>query len=268
MKLPEKKRTLLNRFDILIGILFLCSIVILAVVYKFVVQKDKYVTVELLAAGGEWWWGTPPPFYWLTNAIQKGAIEYDIMHKPLVEILDVVKYDHDQRSFVWMKARIKVAENRRTGKYNFRQTQIEIGRTINISPNNISLIANVVGIEGVNNLGSESSQVILAKWYSVHPWRADAIHVGDTMKDDKGNTVAEILEKSVTLAETTTTTYLGETRATVDPLRRDVLMKIRLKTLNVEGVNYFTFYQVVKVGMGLYIPLSGTSIEPVVIGIE
>lgn len=263
-----RNRLFLTKADflVLLTIFFIIAFGILSV--KFFFQKDTYLTVELMATGGEWWWGVPPPYYWNVEPIRKGGVEYDVLKKPLVEILDVVKHDQDNRSYVWIKARLRVRRNKLTGKYNFRQGEVQIGKMITIYPNNVVVIASVVGIEGVNEFRKESTKIITLEWKRIEPWRADAIQVGDTMKDDNGEIVAEVLEKNTHLAEESTTDYLGNIRVSHNPIRRDIFLKMKIKTIESEGRSFFSFYQKLETGLELFIPLSKTSLHAVVTSVQ
>ena len=267
-KKMKQKLSFLTKADILVlfVLFFVISLRILSV--KVFFQKDTYLTVELIASGGEWWWGVPPPYFWNIEPIKKGIVEYDVLKRPLVEIVDVVKHDQDNRSYVWMKARLRVRKNKLTGKYLFRQSEVHIGKMINIYPNNVSIVANVVGIEGINQFNKESPKLIALEWRRIEPWRADAIQVGDTMKDSNGKIIAEVLEKKAQVAEESTTDYLGNILVSPNPLRRDVFLKMKIQTTESEGRFFFSFYQKLETGLELFIPLSKTSLHAVVTSVE
>lgn len=263
----EKKR-FITRFDVFLILIILSVFLAIGVFTKFVFQKNIYVTVELLATGGEWWWGVPPPYYWNFNNLEKGAKEYDVLKKPLVEILDIEKYGHDNRKFTWIKARLKVNKNMQTGALTFRQFPLEVGKTITISPNNTIIIANVVSIEGMNQYWNQSYRTIIARQLEARQWVVDAIQVGDTMKDNQGNIIAEILEKDVQPSDMITTTWLGEPLLKKDPLHKDVTLKIKMRVLKDGQFEYFNFYQIIQPGEAVTIQLSKISIQPHILSIE
>jgi hypothetical protein len=229
---------------------------------KQVVLKDTYITVELLASGGEWWWGTPPPYYWLYPRLVKGAKEYDVLKKPVVEILDIVYQGQDNRKIAWMKARIKVKKNYRTETYTFKQQLVQVGKTITIVPNNVSVVAQVIGIEGQESLWNPEQVVVYGRLLKVRQWVADAIVVGDTMKDNEENVVAVVLEKKVEQAEIVTETWLGEPLLRRDPLEFDVTVKMRIRAQRDGDMLYFNFYQPVQPGQEIDVQLSGITIKP------
>ena len=270
-KLINKKNTprFITRLDIFLLLILLSLFITAGVVVKFVFQKDQYINVELLATGGEWWWGVPPPYYWNFQDLKPGAKEFDVLTKPIAEVLEIEQYGHDNRKFTWIKARLKVSKNTRTGALTFRQFPLQVGKTITISPNNVMIIANVVSIEGHTPFFNKKERVITAKMLEKRKWIADAVVVGDVMKNSKGEVVAEVLEKQDEPAETITTNWLGEPLLKRDPLYRDVTLKIRIMVLRSDdGLEYFNFYQILQPGVGINIQLGKTYIEPYVTAIE
>lgn len=259
----------ITRFDIFILILLVSLFLTAVIAVKYVFQKEQYVTVELLATGGEWWWGVPPPYYWNFPDLGQGAIEYDVFRKPLVEIIETKQYGHDIRKFAWIKARLKVTKNTRTGALTFRQFPLQVGKTVTISPNNIMVIANVVSIEGYEPFFNQKERIITAKLLEKRDWIANSIVVGDVMLDNNGEVIAEILEKTDEPAETITVNWLGEPLLKRDPLYRDITLKIRLKVLqSKDGFEYFNFYQLIQPGTGVNIQLSRATIEPHILTVE
>jgi hypothetical protein len=264
----HKKSRFITRLDILILLVVLGLFLTAGVVVKYVFQKDYFVTVELLATGGEWWWGVPPPYYWNSQTIKPGAKELDVSRQPLVDVLDVEQYGHDDRKFMWVKARIKITKNTRTGAMYFKQFPLNIGETITIKPNNTMIIGNVVGIEGVKTYWNESDLVVHAKLRLQMPWVADAIKVGDVMKDNKGVVIAEILDKKVENAEIVTTNYQGEPLYKRDPLQKDIALTIKMRVLKDGNFSYFNFNQNVQTDQRVKIQFQNITIEPSVLTVE
>lgn len=257
----------ITKFDIFVVLIALSALLALGVFIKLVLQKDTYITVELLATGGEWWWGTPPPYYWNADPVEKGSIEYDVFKKPLVEILDVAKYDHDNRKFMWIKARIKVRKNVLTNTYTFRQTQVQIGNMLNLAPNRITIFGHIVAIEGVGQLGQKKDLIVLAKMYSHYQWQADMIKIGDGVKNSKGEAIAEIIEKKVEPAEITTVNWLGDSLLRRDALMKDITLKIKMTVSNDGSQDFFMYYQPIQEGRAVDLQLINTTIEVIMTNI-
>lgn len=264
----EKKPRFITRLDIFILAVILGLFLTAGVVVKFVFQKDYFVTVELLATGGEWWWGVPPPYYWNSQTINVGAKELDVSRKPLVEVLDVEKYGHEDRKFMWVKARVKITKNIRTGAMYFKQFPLNIGETITIKPDNTMIIGNIVGIEGVKTFWNESEKTVHAKLRLQMPWVVEGIKVGDVMRNNKGVVIAEITDKSVEDSEIVTTDWRGEPLRKRDPFQKDLNLTIKMRVLKDGNFDYFNFNQNIQVDQRVKIQFQNISIEPSIVSVE
>lgn len=120
----------------------------------------------------------------------------------------------------------------------------------------------------MNQYWNQSYRTIIARQLEARQWVVDAIQVGDTMKDNQGNIIAEILEKDVQPSDMITTTWLGEPLLKKDPLHKDVTLKIKMRVLKDGQFEYFNFYQIIQPGEAVTIQLSKISIQPHILSIE
>lgn len=270
MKNVSKKniKPFFGKIDFLIigAILSILLIVFLSV--KLVFQREKYITVEMVTSGGEWWWGTPHPYYWNVLPMEKGDVEYDVNKKPIFEILDIKKYAIDNRLMGIVKAKIKIKENILTHSYSFKQTKVEIGKTIGVSPNNTSIIGQVIAIDGVNKFSNPEYVVVTAKLYNIWAEEAANIIVGDTVKDSDGHVVVEILNKTELPSLKSTVDWKGNLLKKHDPVTKDVDLTFRVEVRKEGDLWYYQYYQVIKRGISVRLELENTTIEPYIINIE
>lgn len=263
-----RHKPFITKIDIAILLLVISVLAAVGVTVKLVLQKDTYVTVELLASGGEWWWGVPPPYYWNAKGVVIGAKEYDTFKKPTAEIVDLVKYGEDDRKFMWMKVRLRAKYNYLTREYVFRQESLQIGKTIHLAPNNIALVGNVVGIEGVGALWDTEYIRLTGKAIHIRDWEADAIQVGEKITDNKGDVVAEILDKHAEQEDITTITWTGEPLHKKDPNYKNVTVTMKLRVIKDGSMRYFNYNQPISIGNKIRIQLPKTAIEVSVMGTE
>lgn len=273
------RKPFFTRVDMAILFCVVTALVFIGVTVKFVLQKDTYITVELLAWGGDWWWNVAPPYYWNTSGLVVGAKEYDSLHKPNVEILNVVKSEESNHTYMWIRARLLVKKNTLTGTYSFHQSVLQVGSTINIVPNNISIAGNVVGIEGVSTLWNEQYVIVTAKinseeenQYKVKQYYrqedADEIVVGDSIKDNNGNIIAQILNKNVAPSDVVTTTSGGEALLRQSPLYKDITLTVKLRVLR-SGNNYFyNMYQPIRPGEMMNLQLTNVTLTPKILTVS
>ncbi len=264
----DKEGRLFGKVDIFKPLFLLIFLTLAFFILRVLLQKDQFVTVELYASGGEWWFNNPEPPYWLADPIKKGYIEYDPQGGKLVEILETQKFEINGRKMLWIKAKLKVVRNTKAQQFRFRREPLQIGSLIYVSPNNTRIYCSVLSIdeEGVQKV--ESEKTVTLKQYAVYPWQADTITVGDTLKNDQGTPIAEILDKTVDIADITTTDDKGNTHVRKDPLRRNVTVKIKIKTQVSTGREYFSYFQPLKIGFNLQIPFDRIDVIGAIVNIE
>ena len=264
----DEKGRLFGKFDIFVP-LFLIILTTLAIfVGRVLLQKDQYITVELFASGGEWFWNNPDPPYWLIDPLQPGSKEYDPQGNVLVEVLDVRKFENADRKMLWMKARLKVSRTNRSDQFQFRREPLQVGSLVFVAPNNIKIFCNVMWIEGMEELRQESERIVTLVDTDVNQFTAEFVQVGDIMKDDGGNVLAEIIDKEIEFAKMVTSDQYGKTHVERNPLRRDITMKVRIKTTKSKDREYFSYFQPVKVNFYLWIPFQTHNSGGTVVNIE
>ncbi|MDQ3008356.1 MAG: DUF4330 domain-containing protein [bacterium] len=259
---------LFGRYDIFLPLFIIIALTLAFFIGRVLLQKDTYITAELYASGGEWWWNNPVPPYWLTNPVEKGDVELDPQGNVLVEVLDTRKFEVGERKMLWMKVRLKVTPQNKADQFRFRREPIQVGSLIHVAPNNIKIFSSVMWIEGVREDRAEVEKVITLREYGVFPWHADAFTVGDTMKADDSKVLAEILEKDVIEAEMVTTDDAGNVLVKTNPTRRDITLKLRVLTTESAGINYFSYFQPVKVGFYMFLPFEKANFSGNVIAVE
>lgn len=267
-KILDKKGKLFGKIDLFTPLLVISFLVLSFFIAKVLLEKDTYITAELYASGGEWWWDNPLPPYWLTDPVQPGAIEYDPMGNKLVEVLETRKFEEGERKMLWVKVKLKVSPSKSSKQYRFRREPLQTGSLIYIAPNNIKIFCNVMWIEGTEEKRQTYEKIITFKEYDIEPWRADTIKVGDVMKDDSGEIMAEIIDKKVELAEMTTVDWAGVTHKERNPYKRDYTLKVKMKTIKSKDRYYFSYFQPLKIGFYIWIPLEDKNISGYITEIE
>lgn len=267
-----------GRYDLFVPLFLVILLALGVFVARLALQKDTYITAELFASGGEWWWNNPAPPHWLTDPIQKGSKEYDPSGNVLVEVLDTQKFEAGDRKMLWMKVKLKVTAIKNSQQYRFRREPLQVGSLIYVAPNNVRIASNVMWIEGTEEERVWSDQIITLEEYNIFPWLADAVNVGDTMKTDDGTVLAEVMEKNVRIAGAGIVEWdrpneykLGAgSRLNVIPNtdRRDITLKLRLHTSVVKGRHFFSYFQPIKVGFYIWVPLENANISGNIINVE
>lgn len=256
---------LFGKYDLFIPLFILVVLALVIMVARVLLQKDEYVTVELFASGGEWWWNNPSPPYWLVDPIKKGAVERDPQGDVLVEVLETRKFEAADRKLLWMKVKLKVSPDKKSNQFRFRREMLQVGSVIYVSPGNVKIVCNVLRIEGMEDNRKEVTKLVTIRSLNVLPWYTDNIKIGDAMYDSDGKVVAEVVKKTVTLANMTTVDDRGQTHASKDPLYRDVDITMRLKLTQSEGLDYFSYFLPLKKNYFIAIPLEVMNVEGTII---
>lgn len=256
---------LFGKFDLFIPLFVLVIITLVVMILRVLLQKETYVTVELFASGGEWWWNNPSPPYWLADPIKRGAIEYDTQGNVLVEVLDVRKFEEANRKSLWMKVKLRVTPDKKSGQFRFRRENLQVGSVIYIAPRNVKVACNVLRIEGMEDDRQEVTKIVTISNFGISPWYAENVKIGDVMRDSDGKTLAEIIDKKVSLADMTTADFRGNTYARKDPLKRDVEIKVRLRLTRSEGIDYFSYFLPIKKNFFISIPFETMNVEGTII---
>ncbi len=220
--------------------------------------------------------------FWLANNLQKGDKEVDSFGRKVAEITDIRAVDMPNQSVtnpitqnnknVYIKVKLRVVKDRQKGTYQFKSKQLAVGSPIELNFPRVLLTGVVTFVSGVpdNRIWEdkivETRLVIFSNVFpetlGVQPWIAEAIEVGDKMKDSQGRTVAEVLDKRVTPAEKIVTTADGRVFVGQDPTKKDVFLTLKLKTYKQEEVNYFLDNLKVKVDEDIILSLPQIELAP------
>lgn len=267
-RIIDAQGKLFGKYDIFLPLFFIILVTMGIFIARVLLQKDEYVTVELFASGGEWFWNNPDPPYWLIDPLQAGAKEFDPQGNTLVEVLEVQKFENGDRKMLWMKVRLKVSKLNNSGQYQFRREPLQVGSLVYVAPNNIKVFCNVMWIEGMDELRVESERVVTITNLGADKFTSEFIQVGDVMRDDDGNILAEIIDKKIEQAQMVTADQYGMVKVQRNPLERDVTLKVRIKTLKSKDREYFSYFQPLKVNFFLWIPFEKHTTGGIITDIE
>lgn len=245
--------------------LIICAIALgLIVVGKQVLKQETWIIAELNVTPPQWWSDNLPPPNWLAASIQTGDKELDWKGDTLAEVLGTKIYDPGwDRKVIYATVKFKTHYDTRRQQHLFKNQIITIGNDVAINLTHTSLNGIIVSLDGSQDSAETITKEVVVKLYDRFPWYADAISVGDTMKVND-DTIAEVINKRVTLAEKTTlTTDSGGNLkvSMVDPLRRDIEVRLKLTLVSDKDNNLiFRGDQRVKVGNELWVSLANINL--------
>lgn len=265
-----------------ITLLFIVSLIFIVTFGIFLISRKKiWINVEVKISSSEWWWIQNNTPHWLADKIAVGDKQYDFFGQNVGEILEVRSYEwmnyNSTDSFssqknVYLNLKLKVDINKKKNQIKFLQQSVQIGKPIDLNFGSVGFPGLVTYIENIPDNRVWEEKVVEAKllqYIDVYPetsgisnWRAEAIEIGSQMIDSRGNVIAEILDKKVKPAEKITVTSDGKALLISDPLKKDVLITVKIKTIKEGGTNYYLEDQKVKVGEIIFILLPNINIAP------
>lgn len=262
-------------FDALVLVVILLSFLLLG---KQVLKHDTWLTIEIKVTPEQWWTDPFPPPNWYAQSIQIGDKEVDWNGKTIAEIVDTRVYDTGyDRSVAYIVVKINTESDKKTKRYKYKNQAVDIGGSIELNLSRSLIRGLIVYIEGVTDQRKKVQKVVTLKLYNRYPWHADAIYIGDTMKQgDK--VIAEVIAKKVDNAEQTSLS-LSPTSSllpignlfvnTTNLLRRDITVKVKMQLIQDNDKLLFRDDQRVKIGNDLWIALSNINLTyATVVGIE
>ncbi|MFH1970850.1 MAG: DUF4330 domain-containing protein [Patescibacteria group bacterium] len=246
------------------------------------IRKSEWIQVEVEISPPDWyqWYqgGIVPS--WLPDNINIGDEQYNAFNQKTGEILNIRNYEWSNSNSVnlitekktYVTLNLKVERDKKTNKIRYQQQPLEIGKPIDLTFNNTGFKALVTFIEGATDTRVWEEKIVEVKLFQdnqifpettgIFTWKADAIEIGDQMKDSAGNTLVEVLDKKVKPAEKIVTTSDGRVFVNYDPLKKDVYLTLKINALKQNGLFYHLGNQKIKVGAYIFIALPNIDFFP------
>lgn len=277
MKIPLLKHVRLRKLDIVIFGIVICLGIFVA--YTFF-RKSTYV-VATVKVGSEsvLWWDKGSTNAWFHQYFREGNKELDGFGGVVAEVLHVRSYDTaPNQKAVYVTVRLKVVFNRASDQFTFRGKPVLIGSTVRLHLDRLLAEGLVTAIEGVENQTTFHKTIVEAKLIEnnavylgtegVNIYRAEALNVGDEIKDSQNNTVIKILQKRVEDAETVVTTSNGLLLKQRHPVKKDVYYRLEVNAQQI-GDRYYVFDDVpLLVGEVIPLNIETAFLTPVVTSIR
>lgn len=237
------------------------------VVYNRLTKKEEWVWVKLhIAQDSSWYQGVSPP-YWYAQGITKGQSAYNTFGQKIAEIGSIENYDMGGTNrLIYTDIKLHVSYDERQHIYMFNYQPLQIG-------NLIDLTFNQYNVHGVVTYINDKSipykdREIEIKLLAAYPWEADSYKEGMQMTDISGNPVAQIL--SVDIADSNISQLYDTNKrlifiANQNDARKDVTIRLKIKTFAFAGVSYFIDGAAIKIGEAIWFQFQNTVIKNAII---
>lgn len=269
----------IKTFDwLLIGVSVLAVLVFAFIFFR----KSSNITVTV-KVGDEsvfypsWsgWEDTAGTKTWFASLFHKGQVEKDGLGRVKAEVLNVYSYDSvPNRKTVYLTVKLNVIYNRASNSYTYKGIPVLIGSDIKLVLDRVYAQGVVTDMEGLTG-GRVTKKLILEtqlreetgvylETSGTKAYIAEAINVGDEVKDNKGLTLLKVISKRVVPAQKTVTTSDGRVIAQNDPLRKDVYLTLEVSALQIGNEFFFLGDIPILIDRGIPINTSTLCIFPTI----
>ncbi len=240
---------------------FFIFVSLLAVFFIFFYRKSSHITVQIQLTEQNPLHAQNSPPFWLIQAIHEGSKERDASGKVKAEVLKVVSYPLEgDRDVAYLTVELEVIHNLKQNQYTFKGKPVSVGSPLDLVMDGVFVQGLVVKVN--EETQPQQTKTVEAKLlyefnqqgsseYGVNQWLADAIRIGDEMKDAEGNVIARVLDKREEPAQYVFTDANGNVLVRNHPFKKFVNLRLELQTNEVGGVSYFMNSIPVRVGNNL-----------------
>lgn len=265
----EKIKNRLSRLTLFDRVFIFLILVAISVFAYIFFRKSTYV-ITVIKVGEETiqyqpWNRGAGTRAWFSNMFYKGLKEEDGLGRIMAEVVDIRSFDTDPNlKDVYLKTRLRVVYNRASDQYTFKGRPVLAGSTIKLNLDELLVDGLITYVEGAKDprekvklfvetqLREETSTYLETS--GTREYIADALSVGDEIKDDQGNIIVKILGKRVENAKRSAITSDGRIVVGTNPLRKDVYFTLDVNAIKIQ--NRYYLFDDVPILVGREIPLN------------
>lgn len=189
---------------------------------------------------------------WFVEKLKPGIKEKNIMGQTMAELIDIKTYPYPNSNLTksaYLRIKIKTVYTSANNSYTYKGKEVLIGNNLNFYMNNILIEGLVLGINNYNNPNRvkiyAKGQIInidpaFPNTEGVPEYIADSIKENEIMKDSLGSPAIEIKKKEVFDAKMVTVDQYGNTKVSINPLRKDVYLDLIIYADKI-GQYYYLF---------------------------
>ncbi|KKS98425.1 MAG: hypothetical protein UV73_C0002G0139 [Candidatus Gottesmanbacteria bacterium GW2011_GWA2_43_14] len=198
--------------------------------------------------------------YWNDQSLEVGNSDRSSFGIVNAKIIDKESYEwNGPGRFVILLLEVRAVKDR-AGLYLFKNKPLSLGEFIDMRFPRVhqSGLVTYISTDKPKNL-FQNLQIVIKKRGEL-PEIDDHTRIGDTLKNNKGETVAEITGKTSKDAEIRTNTDTGATVITYDRTRKDMDLTLNIRVNKTADGYVFQEMQKVKIGDKLNIHFKGISL--------
>jgi hypothetical protein len=231
-------------------------------------QEEVYVSASISNPGSG---GNNLVSNWIAEAIEVGDKEITSLGETTAQVVDSEEYEAGSSSRnVFLLLKVKVGKDR-SGTYLYKNKPLLVGGVVQMKLAKTQFDAMITYI-GKNppQYKKEKLRIVL-KGTQIDASIADNIKVGSIIRDNKGETVAEVIDKKLSPAIPVILRYESGSNRFVfssDTDRKDFEVTADIMTVKMGDYNYYARTQRIKVGDSLYLPFKETGFGGTIISVS
>ncbi len=187
---------------------------------------------------------------WFVEKLKPGIKEKNIMGQTMAELINIKTYPtSDQKKWAHLRIKLKAVYTPGDNSYTYKNKKILIGNNLEFYMNNLLIDGTVLKINDKKNKNQfkiyAKGQIIdinpaFPNTEGVSEYLANSIKEHEIMKDSLGSPAIEIKKKEVFDAKMVTVDQYGNTKISVNPLRKDVYLDLIIYADKI-GQYYYLF---------------------------
>jgi hypothetical protein len=210
---------------------------------------------------------------WFAELFHPGMKESDGLGQVAAEVLDVHSYHTSpDKKAVYLTVKLRAVYNRASNQHTYNGLNLLVGSPIKLNLNHMLVEGLVTHIDGVEDPRNKTKLIVTAQikrdnpvytgTSGVEPHIANALNVGDAVRDSRNHAIVTIIDKKVVPAKVITTTNTGEVVVKDDPVKKDVLLTLETNALESSG-RYYLFDDIsLTIGIGIPLHFNHISVYP------
>lgn len=260
----------------------LCTVALVTIIY-LLLPKHQYATVTVRVSNRDLSYmdeGAPPVR--LISQYRKGLTGKDTFGRVVASITDVRAFPHTHRTIygtaetVDVTVKLAVSYNNRTDVYKYKGVNVQIGEWLRVEIGPVVVDGVVTDINGKFQSAPKETVRVRAllktedpldgsnftNTTGVDPYIADAITIGDAMKETDGTVLATVIEKKVVPARTIAGDLYGNVFERQHPRKVDVTLVVDVQAKKMYGQYYFLDGEPLRINSRLPLFLEHIMVEP------
>jgi len=274
MKTIKRVLKKLTYFDIALIVLL---VILFLGFFFFFYRKAEYANIRVKVTDQEVLYARTLPTTWYANQFVVGDIERDTLGRVISEIVGIERFNvKSDKKTVYLDLRVRATYDTRTKLYSARGRPLIFGTPVRFNFSKVTfdgIVTEFPNSSAQKNLKITNTKVT-ALLRGIEPEKKPdepeilrAVKVGDKIYDSNGNVLAEVLDLKIRPAERVTQTTQGELLLRHDPLYKDALFTLNIRSKILDNESFMFDNIPLKIGEKLPLNFEDVSLFPVIIEI-